>query len=101
MQEIIAYSKDHPDLNVKQALDSLVQAFQTNNLQMSQMPQGNLQNQALMMQQMQQMQQGKGPNGPMMGQRHGSEAFMNMSPALQAGMLPANGSPHLSTGPNP
>jgi hypothetical protein len=108
MQEIIAYSKEHPNLNVKQALDSLVQAFQTQNMQMSQMSQmsqmhpGNLQNQALLMQQMQQMQQGKiGPNGPMMGQRHGSEAFMNMSPAMQAGMLPANGSPHLSTGPNP
>jgi hypothetical protein len=104
MQGIIAYSREHPNLNVPQALDALVQEthlkLNSPMHQFSQMP--SHQNQMLF-QQMQQQAKGMA-NGPMMAQRQGSEGFLNMSPAMQAGMLPGNmvnGSPHLSSGTNP
>jgi hypothetical protein len=96
MQEIMHYSKEHSNLSVPQALEALVQSYQSQPNQLQQLAQGNP---ALL----QQMQQGnRTPNGPMMGQRQGSEAFANMSPAMQSGLLPhANGSPHFSAGNNP
>jgi hypothetical protein len=108
MQNIIAYSKEHPNMNVPQALNSLVQEYQMNpnnpmQQQLSQMP---LQQNQMLLQQMQQQAKSMS-NGPMMAQLQGSEGFLNMSPAMQAGMLPgnlgnmANGSPHLSSGTNP
>jgi hypothetical protein len=106
MQNIIAYSREHPNLNVPQALDSLVHEYQINQNQMPQFSPMPSQQSQMLLQQMQQQAKGM-PNGPMMAQRQGSEGFMNMSPAMQAGMLPgnmgnmANGSPHLSSGPNP
>jgi hypothetical protein len=90
MQELISYSKENPALSFPEAIDSLVQGMKAQNMAQGamQMPGAH----AAMMQHMQQAAAGR-LNGP-----------MNMSPAMQHGLLPnvaANGSPHLSNMPNP
>jgi hypothetical protein len=93
MQELISYSKENPALPFSEVMDSLVQSMKTQNI----VQQGAMQMQGAahvaMLQQMQQAAAGRLTNGP-----------MNMSPAMQHGMLPnmaANGSPHLTSMPNP
>jgi hypothetical protein len=91
MVDFISFFKENPAQPLSELMDSLVQTMKTQNL-----AQGNMQMQgAAHVAMMQQMQQADGrlANGP-----------MNMSPAMQHGLLPnmaANGSPHLSSMPNP
>jgi hypothetical protein len=93
MQELISYSKENPALPFSEVMDSLVQSMKTQNFAQGAMQVQGAAHAAAMMQQMQQAAAGRLANGP-----------MNISPAMQHGLLPnmaANGSPHLSSMPNP
>jgi hypothetical protein len=116
MQDLMHYSKEHPELSVRDALDTLVQSYPANSATMANLNATNFginQTNGLGMQQPGiPFQQGFNPGarapsvqGGMPGRMANPDgSFMTMSPAMQHSLLPgaqANGSPHLTSGGTP
>jgi hypothetical protein len=118
MQDLMHYSKDHPELSVRDALDTLVQSYSSQNQSQMNVNQMNNvanfgQTQANGIQQPgAQFQPGfsqgartpSGQGGMPQRMQNPDGSFITMSPAMQHSLLPgvqANGSPHLTSGGTP
>jgi hypothetical protein len=116
MQDLMHYSKEHPELSVRDALDTLVQSYPTANANIANLNAANFgvnQTNGLGMQQSGvpfQAGFNQGSRAPSiqggMPQRmpNPDGSFITMSPAMQHSLLPgaqANGSPHLTSGGTP
>jgi hypothetical protein len=107
MQDLMHFSKEHPELRVSEALDQLVQSYNSMNSQ----PAGNFTQNQLNVNGVVNPNFPGGAGGNNLMQGGGRNANLQrqdgtwaaMSPAMQPSFLPgnqANGSPHLSTGSN-
>lgn len=107
MQDLMDFSKEHPELRVSDALDRLVQSYQSANAQSA----ANFAQNQMNVNGVANSNFPGGPAGNNMMQAGGRSAnlqrpdgtWATMSPAMQPSFLPgnqANGSPHLSTGSN-